>query len=182
MGTSPGCTRIVICAHFDTKYATPGGTDNATGVAVMLTIAEELAKHRLQKEFEFIAFNSEEYTNKGEVAYLEKYKPSDQQIKLAINLDGTGNLIGTTTAAVFGDENFSTKVRSVIDQHSSIIETDPWYESDHSLFLQAGIPTIALSSTSWSDLAHSVMDDFRVIDFDKLQDVSHFCIDLINCV
>jgi aminopeptidase YwaD len=58
--------RIVPCAHYDTKYGTPGAVDNAGGVSVLLALADELAKREVPVGLEFIAFNGEEYLGLAE--------------------------------------------------------------------------------------------------------------------
>jgi aminopeptidase YwaD len=37
--------KIIICAHMDTKYGTPGAIDNAAGVVVLLKIMEKLKNY-----------------------------------------------------------------------------------------------------------------------------------------
>lgn len=52
--------RIVICAHFDTKINTPGASDNAAGVAVLLALAKRFSQRETRFGLEFVAFNGEE--------------------------------------------------------------------------------------------------------------------------
>jgi aminopeptidase YwaD len=42
-----GRPRVVLCAHFDTMINTPGASDNAAGVAVLLALAETLRAEEL---------------------------------------------------------------------------------------------------------------------------------------
>jgi aminopeptidase YwaD len=48
-----GAGTILICAHYDTKFDTPGAADNGSGVSVLLTLAQMLSQqtyphHRCQ--------------------------------------------------------------------------------------------------------------------------------------
>lgn len=56
---------IVIGAHIDSKYPSPGGNDNATGVAVALELARLLASAPTQPTVRFIAFGAEEISGDG---------------------------------------------------------------------------------------------------------------------
>jgi uncharacterized membrane protein len=51
---------IVIGAHYDTVWLTPGADDNASGIAGLLEIARALAGRRFAKTLRFIAFCNEE--------------------------------------------------------------------------------------------------------------------------
>ncbi len=51
---------LVICAHYDTVWKSPGAGDNASGVAAMLEAARLLIKHRAAGPIRFIGFTLEE--------------------------------------------------------------------------------------------------------------------------
>ena len=51
---------LLIGAHFDTVSNTPGADDNASGVAVLLEIARQLAGCRPQRTVQLVGFNLEE--------------------------------------------------------------------------------------------------------------------------
>lgn len=52
---------IVVGAHYDTVWMTPGADDNASGVAVMLELAKKIANMSLKRSVRFVAFANEEY-------------------------------------------------------------------------------------------------------------------------
>lgn len=51
---------IIIGAHYDTVWMTPGADDNASGVAVMLELARQVNTMQLGRTVRFIAFANEE--------------------------------------------------------------------------------------------------------------------------
>ncbi len=51
---------IVLGAHYDTTWLTPGADDNASGIAGLLEIARSLKDQRFPKTIRFIAFANEE--------------------------------------------------------------------------------------------------------------------------
>lgn len=51
---------IVIGAHFDTVWLSPGADDNASGIAVLLELAHIMAKYDTDNTIRFVAFTNEE--------------------------------------------------------------------------------------------------------------------------
>lgn len=52
---------IIIGAHYDTVWLSPGADDNASGVAALLEIARGLRQQRFPKTIRFVAFANEEW-------------------------------------------------------------------------------------------------------------------------
>lgn len=51
---------ILIGAHYDTVWMSPGADDNASGVSVLLELARILASHHFEKTLRFVTFTNEE--------------------------------------------------------------------------------------------------------------------------
>ena len=51
---------IVVGAHYDTRWLTPGADDNSSGIAGLLEIARNLSSKRFPRTIRFIAFANEE--------------------------------------------------------------------------------------------------------------------------
>ncbi|MEG4854099.1 M20/M25/M40 family metallo-hydrolase [Microcoleus sp. B5-D4] len=81
---------IVIGAHYDTVPGTPGADDNATGVAVLLEIARDLASAPLKYPVQLVAFDMEEYGCFGSSHHAAKYKQQQKSIRLMISLEMLG--------------------------------------------------------------------------------------------
>jgi Zn-dependent M28 family amino/carboxypeptidase len=60
-GTFQPERRLLVVAHFDTVFASPGADDNASGVAVLLELARVLEPYRFERTVQFVAANLEEY-------------------------------------------------------------------------------------------------------------------------
>jgi Zn-dependent M28 family amino/carboxypeptidase len=69
---------IVIGAHYDTTWLTPGADDNASGVAGLLEIARTLKDQRFSRTLRFIAFANEEVPNyrRAEMGSMDSAKRS----------------------------------------------------------------------------------------------------------
>ncbi|AFZ08277.1 peptidase M28 [Oscillatoria nigro-viridis PCC 7112] len=81
---------IVIGAHYDTVPGTPGADDNATGVAVLLELARDIASAPLKYPVQLVAFDMEEYGCLGSSHHAAKYKQQQKSIRLMISLEMLG--------------------------------------------------------------------------------------------
>lgn len=70
IATRPGMSypeqRVVVVAHFDTVADTPGADDNASGVALLLELAEILQPFRFERTIHLIGVNLEENRIEGD--------------------------------------------------------------------------------------------------------------------
>lgn len=194
-----GKAKLVLCAHLDTKYGTVGASDNASGVAVLLTVAEllrneslltkclsvgrseeKLSEENLPIDIEFVAFNGEEYYALGEILYTEKNLQNFENMVAAINFDSVGNYSSTSNIAFFEcSEKLIEGAISLKGKYSGIIRVDPWPAGDHTFFWTKKVPSIAISSTGTSNLFHTVDDNFDFISLDKIEEVVRFTLDLV---
>jgi Zn-dependent M28 family amino/carboxypeptidase len=59
-GSSYPEQRVIVLAHYDTVSTTPGADDNASGVAVLLELAEILNSLQFERSLQFVGVNLEE--------------------------------------------------------------------------------------------------------------------------
>ena len=165
--------RIVLCAHFDSKINTPGASDNAAGVAVLLELAERLSKRESRFGLEFIAFNGEEYLPIGDDEYLRRAESYFSDVRCAINLDGIGPMLASTSLSTLSmPEAIEANLRQMLADFPGVVWVEPWYESNHSTFAMRGIPALALSAVGARNLAHQPYDDAEGISPAKLEEVA----------
>ena len=94
---------ILIGAHYDAVPGTPGGDDNATGVAVLLELAAAFANNPLKYPVQLVAFDLEEYGLVGSTAYAEKLKQSEQKLRLMLSLEMLGYCDNTKGSQTYPD-------------------------------------------------------------------------------
>lgn len=91
IGQIPGKSKdeILIIAHADTIYNTPGANDNTASVIVMLMLAHAAAGRENNHTLTFIASDSEEYVFEGAYHYAEGRIADDsiKNIKYVLNFD-----------------------------------------------------------------------------------------------
>jgi len=180
--------KIIITAHIDAKKGTPGAIDNATGVVVLLLLAELLRDYSDRLKIELVAFNGEDYyAAPGQMIYLDQIQNSFDDIILNINIDGAGYLDGPSAFSTFElPDHLGETVDQVLDNYDGIVAGIPWYQGDHSIFLQQGIPAIAVSS-NWfvdhidnQDITHTPKDHPRIVECQKIVDIALAIHDLIK--
>ena len=173
--------KVIICANFDTKYNSTGAFDNASGTCALLTIAEILAHKDLNIGLELIAFNDEEYTAKGAVVYLEKYRNTFPKILSAINLDGIGNRVGVNCITSFEtDSNINALIDNLLKKYPGIKRVDQWYSADHTIFLLCNVPTLAFSSMDFPPIVQTQWDNIEWVEPRKAQEVISFVLDYVG--
>lgn len=168
--------RIVITAHIDTKIGTPGAIDNGTGVTVVLVLAELLKDYTGKYPIELVIFNGEDYyAASGQIRYVKQNAGRFNDISLNINIDGVGYKEGLSCFSPFElPENMLDALHEVLWDTPEIKEGLPWYQGDHSLFLQNGRPAIAVSS-QWfienmrcQDITHTPKDNLGIVNYEQV--------------
>jgi aminopeptidase YwaD len=81
---------ILIGAHYDAVPGTLGADDNATGIAVLLEMAEVFASNHLKYPVRLVAFDLEEYGLLGSTAYAKSLKDKQQKLRLMLSLEMLG--------------------------------------------------------------------------------------------
>ncbi len=149
-----GDGEILIGAHHDSVYISPGAVDNAVGVAQLLEVASELSDLELQSTVKFATWGGEELGLLGSQAYIDAHSEEMGDLDLYINLDST-NLNpekGLSTLGIESSEKDLVQAISNIydevldegwgDYSASVSLNENGGNSDHRSFNQRGIATI----------------------------------------
>ncbi len=162
--------RIVVTAHIDSKKSTPGATDNAGGVAVLLALGELLSGTEGPFRVELTALNGEDYYSvPGQMLYLEKNRERMDDIMLAVNLDGAGYAGAPTAWSTYGTGNLlETAVRKAVEGNPGFIAGEPWSQGDHMIFAMSGRPAVAITTGDLvrvsRDITHTGKDTIETVD------------------
>ena len=172
--------KIVVTAHIDAKKNSPGAIDNATGVTILLVLAELLTDFHGDKQIEIVAFNGEDYyAVPGQMKYIEENRDNFDMICLNINIDGAAYKYGKSSFSFFNlPENINKVVNTEIKKYSGIVEGIQWPQGDHSIFTQMGKPAVAVSS-EWfiknidnQDITHTPKDNLKIVDYQKIIEIA----------
>lgn len=170
--------RVVVFAHIDTKVGTPGALDNASGVIVLLLLAEQLADYNSDLMIELVALNGEDYySNPGQQQYLAQNAGRYDAIRLGINIDGVGYHRGRIAYSLYDcPAEVHQLAVSVFAKHDNLVAGDPWYQGDHSIFLIHHIPALAFTSERLTEImqgvVHTAQDTPDVITPAKLAELA----------
>ena len=172
--------RIVITAHIDAKKGIPGAIDNASGVVILLLLAELLKDYAGNKLIEMVALNGEDYyAVPGQMLYIKNNRDRFQEILANINIDGAGYKEGRSAFSFYGlSEDMENDIKEVIQHFDGITEGQQWVQGDHSIFIQNGVPAIAVSSQWFTDhidsqeITHTPKDNLDIVDCHKLIEIA----------
>lgn len=157
-GDSP--LEIIIGAHYDSGKEGDGVDDNASGVAVMLEVAERIANMQTPYSVRFIAFGSEENDLDGSYYYTALMEGKDVDNTLAmINLD---SIAAGDFTYVYSDEGEDAFLRDwalhwagennvpLQTIQNVELEDEGDYVADYGAFKERGIPWIYFEATNWT--------------------------------
>ncbi|HZK11259.1 MAG TPA: M28 family peptidase [Atribacterota bacterium] len=170
--------KMIVCAHIDAYGNAPGALDNASGTVVLLLLADMLQKYDGPMAIEFIAFNGEDnFSAGGQMDYLRRYGNELEKTLVAINLDDVGYIKGKTAFSIYECPDFiSKKAHHVFSSFNGIIRGEQWFQGDHMIFVQKGIPAIAFTAEKMRDLmaqiTHTQKDKPELIDCTKLVEIA----------
>ncbi len=171
---------VILGAHYDTVPGIAGATDNASGTAVLLTLARELSKKSFPFDLRLVAFGSEELGLRGSRHYVESLSSEEQGRVIAmLNFDSLGN--GSRLGAV-GDAILTRPVME--DAKARGIElrlrqSSGRGGSDHASFAAVSIPNIFFSSDDFSRL-HTPEDTLESINPQLLGDTVRLALNLLD--
>jgi len=153
---------IIVGAHYDSVAVGKGSDDNASGVGVMLEVAEVLKKINTPYSIKFIAFGAEEAGLKGSSYYANQMNA--QEIENTVGMINLDSLAVGDYMYVYGnagDKGFirdqalkiAEKKKLAIGTNSGLNPDYPagttgdW--SDHAPFKRLGIPYGYFEATNW---------------------------------
>lgn len=182
---------IVIGAHYDHLGVNasgnfyPGADDNASGIAVLLELAEVFRKNLTpNRNIIFVAFSGEEKGRKGSIHYLDNYKryPAKSCVGM-LNLDTVGRLrenrlfvIGANSAKEWLD--ILTKICYKINIKIEVVGEE-LNSSDQMSFHEKGIPAIQLFTGPHMDY-HRTTDTADKINPEGLLKITYIAEEIIK--
>lgn len=185
---NPGEEIIIIGAHYDhlgyggvsslyhgDSLVHNGADDNASGVAVMIQLAELLKNQQLQKDILFIGFSGEEEGLWGS-NYFSKNPTIDlSKVSAMINMDMVGKLDEQKVLAIHGTgtspswEAMLNKVNS--DSIPLLFRPSGVGPSDHTSFYLQDIPVLHFFTGQHEDY-HKPTDDSEKLNYEGMAKIA----------
>ncbi|MDG0973966.1 MAG: M28 family peptidase [Crocinitomicaceae bacterium] len=185
---------IVIGAHYDhlgrgfhtsSREADPtdkihyGADDNASGVALMLNLADYFENNEVVEltNFVFIAFSAEEIGLIGSKFWCENSGFDLKSIKAMINLDMVGRLDPSTKELFVFGTGTSNHWNDVLDQHNTRFElvkdSSGIGPSDHASFYLENIPAVHFFTGQHEDY-HTSTDTQEKINYEGMLEIHQY--------
>jgi len=183
-------TYIIIGAHYDhLGYGSPisrhtgvpaihyGADDNASGVAMVLEIAEFISKNKLTNHnYIFVAFGAEEKGLIGSKEFMEDTLINQKHIIAMINLDMVGRLDSVThklNVIGSGTSNLWDSLLTIVTLPTVEFAKNPapGGGSDHVSFYLQNIPVLFFITGLHKDY-HTPKDVISKINFDGMVDIA----------
>ena len=134
---------IVFTSHYDSVRFSHGMFDNASGTVNNLEMLRYFAKFPPNRTMRFIFTGSEERGLLGSKAYVAAHKEELENIRLCINVDMTGPILGLDTALVMADMSLCHALDFYKKEIGFIMEVkQDIYSSDAIPFADNGVPGI----------------------------------------
>ncbi|MDT0556303.1 M20/M25/M40 family metallo-hydrolase [Patiriisocius hiemis] len=155
-----------------------GADDNASGVAIMLQLAERLRQLPAPKNnYLFIAFSGEEMGLLGSNYFVKNPTVDAKKINYMINLDMVGRLNEEKTLAAYGVGTSPIFKQTLFANNTfdlNIAENDSGIgPSDHTSFYLADIPVLFFFTGQHSDY-HKPTDDTEKLNFDGMETITSY--------
>lgn len=181
---NPGDEMILIGAHYDhlgyggvsslyrgDSLVHNGADDNASGVALMIQLAELLKEESMQKDLVFMAFSGEEEGLWGS-NYFSKHPTIDlSKVDAMINLDMVGRLDEQKALAIYGTgtspswEDIINKANT--DSLTLTFRPSGVGPSDHTSFYLQDIPVLHFFTGQHEDY-HKPGDDAEKLNYEGM--------------
>jgi len=181
-----GGKKILLTAHIDAYEDTPGASDNASGVVVLMILAEMLADYQGNNCIEIAALNGEDhYSAGGQMDYLNRYGDEFKRVIIAVNVDDVGFVKGRSAFSFYNcSPELEKDAKSYFKDFPGLVEGEQWFNGDHMIFVQKEISSLAFTAEEMPELmatvTHTPMDTPEIIDPSKLVELAFALKTLIN--
>jgi aminopeptidase YwaD len=148
---------IVIAAHYDhLGEGYPGADDNASGIAALLQIAEQISSLKLNRyNFLFAAFSGKEQDHQGSKAFIKQNEHQLNAFAAMIDLDMLGRYNQVSKELFIGGGATSPywipALQKINKGYVLKIDSSGTGYSDYSVFYQNNVPALRLSTGYHND-------------------------------
>lgn len=179
-GTEISDEVVVYTAHYDSVVFSHGMFDNASGTATLMELLRYFVKNPPRRTVRFIFCGSEERGLLGSKAYVESHSGELDKIKLCINVDMTGPLLGYDIATVTGDMEICGALNFFKKEIGYAIEVrQDIYSSDSIPFADSKIPGINFfrRAAEGTTRVHCRHDTISQVDPESMARTARFILD-----
>jgi hypothetical protein len=184
---------VVVGAHFDhlgmggpgsgsravdTIAVHNGADDNASGVAMIIELAEKMASEKQNKRSViFVAFSAEEMGLVGSKAFTNKPPIETEKMIAMLNFDMVGRLDSASNALSIGGTKTAVETEDILNKFNTgfslALSPEGVGPSDHASFYLQNIPVLFISTGAHPDY-HTPADDADLIHYEGMKKVADY--------
>lgn len=187
-GTSMPDSTICISAHYDHMGAWgnvyyPGANDNASGVAVLLSLARYYSKNPPAMTLIFCFFTGEEQGLYGSQRYVQKPLVPLKQNIMTLNLDMVGSGHDGWGVVAGKEYPLEAAIFQGIAEHNDLGKLklrDNAKNSDHFPFIEAGSKALFFYASGGKQAYHHPEDIAETLDWDVMENMISMIKDYIQ--
>jgi Zn-dependent M28 family amino/carboxypeptidase len=185
---------VIIGAHYDhlgygdegslhrgEKAIHNGADDNASGVSVMLNLADKLKNTNTNNNYLLMAFSGEEMGLLGSNYFVKNATIDTKKVNYMINMDMVGRL-KNSTLAIYGTGTspiWSQTINSLNSDFKLIEKESGVGPSDHTSFYLNDIPVLHFF-TGQHENYHKPSDDAELLNYDGMYQISEYIYAIIS--
>lgn len=181
---------IVYTAHYDhlgrmgSDTYFPGANDNASGTAMLISMAAYFKANPQDYNILFIAFAGEEAGLLGSKHFVENPTYKLKKISFLLNLDimGSGEEGITVVNATLHENAFALLHRINAEKNllTQIKSRGPAANSDHYWFTQMGVPAFFIYTMGPNKHYHDIFDTYEELSFQEYEDITSLLVEFGN--
>ncbi|MCI5058283.1 MAG: M20/M25/M40 family metallo-hydrolase [Flavobacteriales bacterium] len=181
---------FVFTGHYDhlgrmgTDTYFPGANDNASGTAMIMSLAKYFKENPPKYSIAFMAFGAEESGILGSKYYVENPLFPLEQIKFLINMDifGTGeDGIKIVNSTVFTEEyDRLVNINETQNLLKTIAKRGKAANSDHHYFTEKGVRAFFIYTMGGISFYHDIFDRPETLPLSKCSELSKLLISFVN--
>ncbi len=181
---------IVFTAHYDhlgrmgTDTYFPGANDNASGTAMLITMAKHFKENPSDYNILFVAFAGEEAGLVGSKFFTENPILKLKKIRFLINLDimGSGEEGITAVNATLFEKEFQllTDINNEQQLLARVKKRGPAANSDHYWFTEEGVPAFFIYTMGPNKNYHDVFDSYEELSFVEYDDITTLLVTFVE--
>ncbi len=146
-----------------------GADDNASGVAILIELAQSLKKIKNNRSILFVAFGAEEMGLIGSKYFVNSKLVDNDKIQIMINMDMVGKLKDEKVLSVSGTKTGLNLESYLTDSFSKsklnfAFDSKGYGPSDHSSFYVNDVPVLSFFTGGHVDY-HTPFDDFQKLNY-----------------
>jgi len=185
------CAKTVLfTAHYDhlgrmgSETYFPGANDNASGTAMLFTMANYFKNNPADYNLLFVAFAGEEAGLVGSEYFVNNSPVKLKKIKFVFNLDimGSGEDGVTIVNATLFEKEFQLlqDINTEKSLLSQVKSRGPAANSDHYWFTEKGVPAFFMYTMGTNKNYHDVFDTYEALSFVEYHDITTLLIEFVK--